>query len=177
MVVFWVWRLLYPPLWCLISSSISWWWWVRVQCLWHWEGTNKNSIFLHITSMTLVMVFYPVVSFFIVPLPWHGDQIQQLIAPQILDQASQIRRGGSSWSLIREIIGSHPLVKNSLVSSKTCQVVWANLIRVNFDLTALSKGWFNTLHNFTTWLYRGHTSSNNTHNNAEKNVANIYFNS
>ena len=54
--------------------------------------------------------------------------------------------------------------------------MWVHLILVNFYFTALIEGWFNTLHNFKIWSYRGHTSPNNTHNNAA-NVTSISFNS
>ena len=54
--------------------------------------------------------------------------------------------------------------------------MWAYLILVIFDFTALIEGWFKTLKNFKIGLYRGHTSPNNTHNNAV-NVDRISFNS
>ena len=58
------------------------------------------------------MVGCPVVSvFLIVTLPWRDDQIQQLVLSYILYQSSQISRGKSPWSLIREIVGTHLLVE------------------------------------------------------------------
>ena len=66
--------------------------------------------------------------------------------------------------------------KNSIISSYTCQLMWAYLILVNFDFVALINGWFNTLRGLYIWSYRGHTSPNSTHINAE-NVAIISFNS
>ena len=94
----------------------------------------------------------------------------------ILDQSSLISCGEYSWSLICEVIGSQPLIKNSLVFSNTCQVMWAHLLLVNFDFSDLIQGWFNTLHIFKTSSYRGHKSPKNTHNNSA-NVASISFNS
>ena len=73
---------------------------------------QKNPICLHIPLMTLAMVGWPRVStLLIVPLPWHGDQIQQIMLSYILDKPSQIIYGGSSWSRISEVIGSQPLTK------------------------------------------------------------------
>ena len=54
--------------------------------------------------------------------------------------------------------------------------MWAHLIHINFDFNALIEGWFKTLHKFDIWSYSGHTSPNNTHNNAT-NAASISFNS
>ena len=112
MAVFWVWRLPSLPLWFLVSNSISSWGLVRVRTRWHLDGTSKKPICLHITPMNLSQVGCPIVSsILIVSLPCHGDQIQQLISLHILNQSSQILRGESYWSLIREVIGSQTLTK------------------------------------------------------------------
>ena len=110
--VFWVLRLPSLPLWCLISSSISCLCLIRVCTRYPLDVTGENPIFLHIPPLTLVMVGCPGVSIFlIVPLPWHGDRIQKFTLSYILDKSSQISRGGYSWSLIREVIESQPLVE------------------------------------------------------------------
>ena len=83
------------------------------------------------------------------------------------------------WNLLGPLFmnpGPSHWSKKSLVSSNNCQVMWEHLIQVNFYLTAFIEGWFNTLHSFNTWSYRGQKYPNNTHNNAA-NVSNISFNS
>ena len=88
MAVFWLWRLPPLPLWSLIYNYIPSWRLVRVWNLWHWEVTGGKPMFLHIISLTLALVGCPMVSsILIVTFPWHGDQIQQLIAPHVLDQS------------------------------------------------------------------------------------------
>ena len=78
--------------------------------------------------------------------------------------------------LFVNLLGPSRWSKNSLISSKICQVMWAHPFLVNFYFAALIEGWFNTLHNFMIWSYREHPSPNNTHNNAA-NVVRIFFNS
>ena len=62
--------------------------------------------------MNIAMVGCPVVPIvLIITLPWHGDQIQQVITLHIFNKSSQISRGEHSWSFVREIIESQMLAK------------------------------------------------------------------
>ena len=108
MSLFWVCRLPSFPLWYLVSNSIYSWGWVRVRTLWHLYGTRKSPF---ACILPFAIVGCPIVSSILIfPLTWHGDQIQKLIAPHIIDKFSQIHYGGSSRSLIHEAMRSHPLI-------------------------------------------------------------------
>ena len=112
MAVFWFWNLPSLPLWCLISISVSCLRRVRVRIRWPLGGTGEKNICLHIPSLTLAIVGCPGVTILvIIPLPWHGDRIQQFIPSYILDQSSQIICGESSGYIIHKVIGSQPLIK------------------------------------------------------------------
>ena len=112
MKMFWAWCLPSPPVWCLCSSCIYLWQWIRVWNSWHCNVTRKLLIGLTTSPFYLAVLGGPVVPMILsITLPWHGDRIQKLFAPHILNQTSQISHGESSWSFICEIIGSKPLVK------------------------------------------------------------------
>ena len=81
------------------------------------------------------MVFLVVSIVLVITLPWHGDRIQQLVEPQILDQTHQISREESSWSFICEIIGFKPLAekKSRLFQYLQSDVGSHNLSELLFD--------------------------------------------
>ena len=99
-----------------------------------------------------------------------------LLCPTSFIKPPQSAVGNIFGPLFVKSLGPSLWSKNSLVSSNTCQVIWAHLTWVSLDLTAFREGWFNTLLNWNTWSYKGHTYQNNTHQNTA-NVSNISFSS
>ena len=133
------WRYLENPI-CLHILPLIFPWWVSQVCTFYW-------LFCCLGIVTESKNLFRLTSSLNPP----KSAVGEVLGPLFIKSLDLSR-----WS------------KNSVVSYNTWQVMWAHLIFKIFCFTALIDRRFNTLHNFNIWSYRGHTSTNNTHNNAAK---------